>query len=138
MTSWIRSDGVILLPTPKYHIEEEHDNYKTKMKLKIMNLEKKDFGSYKCVAKNTLGEKEGLVRLYGMKFKDNFCFKVYSVEDFMIFFNFATDIPISTHRSVGNNVMESMRHKSNEILVNYFSLLFSKHKKKFLYLKFYF
>jgi hypothetical protein len=72
MTSWIRSDGVILLPTPKYHIEEEHDNYKTKMKLKIMNLEKKDFGSYKCVAKNTLGEKEGLVRLYGMKFKDNF------------------------------------------------------------------
>jgi hypothetical protein len=56
----------------------------------------------------------------------------------MIFFNFATDIPISTHRSVGNNVMESMRHKSNEILVNYFSLLLSKHKKKFLYLKFYF
>jgi hypothetical protein len=35
------------------------------MKLKISDLEEKDFGSYKCVAKNALGEKEGLVRLYG-------------------------------------------------------------------------
>jgi hypothetical protein len=77
MTSWIRSDGVILLPTPKYQTREEHDSYRTKMKLKITNLEKKDFGSYKCVAKNTLGEKEGLVRLYGMiflKFYLNFLF----------------------------------------------------------------
>jgi len=66
MTSWIRSDGVILLPTHKYHIQEEHDSYRTRMRLKITHLEEKDFGSYKCVAKNTLGEKEGLVRLYGL------------------------------------------------------------------------
>lgn len=66
MTSWIRNDGVIILNTNKYQIKEEHDSYRTRMRLKIMQLDAKDFGSYKCVAKNTLGEKEGLVRLYGM------------------------------------------------------------------------
>lgn len=54
------------MPTHKYQTREEHDSYRTKMKLKITNLEDKDFGTYKCVAKNSLGEKEGLVRLYGM------------------------------------------------------------------------
>lgn len=64
-TSWIRHDGQVLAPSNKYQLREEHDSYKTKMKLKIMSLDEKDFGSYKCVAKNTIGEKEGLVRLYG-------------------------------------------------------------------------
>ncbi|KAJ6224589.1 hypothetical protein RDWZM_003134 [Blomia tropicalis] len=50
----------------KYQFEEESDGYKTVMRLTIRRLESADFGSYKCVAKNTLGEKEGLVRLYGM------------------------------------------------------------------------
>ncbi|CAG2117507.1 unnamed protein product, partial [Medioppia subpectinata] len=63
-TSWIRSDGTVLSATNKYQTREEHDSYRTKMRLKITNLEEKDFGSYKCVAKNSLGEKEGLVRLY--------------------------------------------------------------------------
>ncbi|KAJ6225716.1 hypothetical protein RDWZM_004261 [Blomia tropicalis] len=63
-TSWIRHDGQVLAPSNKYQLREEHDSYKTKMKLKIMSLDEKDFGSYKCVAKNTIGEKEGLVRLY--------------------------------------------------------------------------
>jgi len=65
LTSWIRQDQVILLPTHKYQISEEVNTYKIKMKLKITDLEEKDFGAYKCVAKNTLGEKEGYIRLYG-------------------------------------------------------------------------
>lgn len=64
-TSWIRYDGHMLFNSSKYLIREEHDSYRTKMKLKIINLDDKDFGSYKCVSKNSLGEKEGLVRLYG-------------------------------------------------------------------------
>lgn len=64
-TAWIRSDGQLLTSSAKYQMREEHDSYRTKMKLKIVALDEKDFGSYKCVAKNSLGEKEGLVRLYG-------------------------------------------------------------------------
>lgn len=65
-TAWIRSDGHLLTPSAKYLMREEHDSYRTKMKLKIVSLDEKDFGSYKCVAKNAIGEKEGLVRLYEM------------------------------------------------------------------------
>ena len=64
-TLWIRSDGQVLNNSAKYDIREEHDSYRTKIKIKIFSLEDKDSGSYKCVAKNSLGEKEGLVRLYG-------------------------------------------------------------------------
>lgn len=49
----------------KYQFDEESDGYRTVMRLTIRRLEPMDFGSYKCVAKNNLGEKEGLVRLYG-------------------------------------------------------------------------
>lgn len=34
------------------------------MRLRIKKVENKDYGAYKCVAKNTLGEKEGYIRLY--------------------------------------------------------------------------
>lgn len=53
------------MPTHKYQISEEVNTYKIKMKLKISDLEERDYGAYKCVAKNTLGEKEGYIRLYG-------------------------------------------------------------------------
>lgn len=34
------------------------------MRLRIKKVENKDYGAYKCVSKNTLGEKEGYIRLY--------------------------------------------------------------------------
>ncbi|CAL1296809.1 unnamed protein product [Larinioides sclopetarius] len=64
LTSWIRSDGIMLLNNRKYDITEEKNGYKINMKIKIYKLTESDFGSYKCVAKNTLGEKEGFIRLY--------------------------------------------------------------------------
>ncbi|RWS28855.1 lachesin-like protein, partial [Leptotrombidium deliense] len=64
LLSWIRHDQIILLPSHKYQISEEINSYKIKMKLKITELEDKDFGAYKCIAKNTPGEKEGYIRVY--------------------------------------------------------------------------
>ncbi|GFW40458.1 lachesin [Trichonephila clavipes] len=64
LTSWIRSEGIMLLNNRKYDITEEKNGYKINMKIKIYGLTENDFGSYKCVAKNTLGEKEGFIRLY--------------------------------------------------------------------------
>ena len=62
------SSSNLLLPLSKrkkYQFDEESDGYRTVMRLTLRRLESVDFGSYKCVAKNGLGEKEGLVRLYG-------------------------------------------------------------------------
>lgn len=38
--------------------------YKVVMKLTITNVEISDFGSYKCVAKNSLGDTDGAIKLY--------------------------------------------------------------------------
>ena len=35
------------------------------MKLTIKNLSAGDFGNYRCVSKNSLGETEGSIRVYG-------------------------------------------------------------------------
>lgn len=40
--------------------------YKVYMKLTIYSLEPQDYGTYKCVSKNSLGEMEGSIKLYSM------------------------------------------------------------------------
>jgi hypothetical protein len=67
LTSWIRHDQTLLLPNHKYQITEQFEGYKVKMRLKLVDITEKDFGALKCVAKNTLGEKEGFIRLYETK-----------------------------------------------------------------------
>ncbi|XP_054706546.1 hemicentin-1-like [Uloborus diversus] len=63
LTSWIRHDDVVLINNYKYELHEIEDSYKILMQLKIKNITEDDFGYYKCVAKNTFGDKEGFVRL---------------------------------------------------------------------------
>lgn len=69
LTSWLRQDNLFLLPSAKYEISEEVNSYRIKMRLRIKKMENKDYSAYKCVAKNTLGEKEGYIRLFR-----KFCF----------------------------------------------------------------
>lgn len=38
--------------------------YKVHMKLTIRNVNTVDYGAYKCVAKNSLGETDGTIKLY--------------------------------------------------------------------------
>lgn len=37
------------------------------MKLTVRNLQTGDFGNYRCISKNSLGETEGSIRLYGKR-----------------------------------------------------------------------
>lgn len=60
--------GPQIVASRKYANEEVTINeYTLKMKLTIINLQPDDFTSYKCTAKNSLGEVEGSIKLYGKR-----------------------------------------------------------------------
>ncbi len=45
------------------------NDYKIIMMLIIRNFTRDNFGGYRCVVRNSLGETDGLIRLYGDTFK---------------------------------------------------------------------
>ncbi|XP_070160236.1 lachesin isoform X3 [Polyergus mexicanus] len=63
---WAREDGLMIHESTKYKATSSPDrpSYKTHMTLTISNIQKDDYGSYKCIAKNPRGETDGTIRLY--------------------------------------------------------------------------
>jgi neurotrimin len=61
---WVYQN-VMLLPTAKYTTETSENSYRSTMKLTVHNLQSRDYGNYRCISKNSLGETEGSIRLYG-------------------------------------------------------------------------
>lgn len=49
----------------KYETSSTNIGYSKYMKLKIRTVGPNDYGSYRCVAKNSLGETDGLIKLEG-------------------------------------------------------------------------
>lgn len=39
--------------------------YSVQMRLVIRNIQRSDLGGYKCISKNSIGDAEGNIRLYG-------------------------------------------------------------------------
>ncbi|CAL1269479.1 unnamed protein product [Larinioides sclopetarius] len=65
VTYWNRESGTMVLTNDKYNsVLLNKGLYKVTMQLTIRNLKPEDFGAYTCVAKNSLGETEGTIRLY--------------------------------------------------------------------------
>ncbi|VVC43062.1 Immunoglobulin subtype,Immunoglobulin-like domain,Immunoglobulin-like fold,Immunoglobulin subtype [Cinara cedri] len=54
----------MLFQASKHNIIVTENGYKSHMKLIIKSLSQKDYGNYKCVTKNSLGESEGSMRIY--------------------------------------------------------------------------
>ncbi|KAG8190290.1 hypothetical protein JTE90_013925 [Oedothorax gibbosus] len=65
VTYWTREGGIMILSNAKYNsVLIDNGSYKSKMNLRIRNLMPEDYGAYTCVAKNSLGETEGTIKLY--------------------------------------------------------------------------
>lgn len=59
----------MIIPNDRYTMpESENSMYAAQMILSIRKLHKNDFGGYKCISKNSIGDAEGLIRLYGELF----------------------------------------------------------------------
>ena len=79
ITYWVFKD-VMILRSLRHHTEEEVEGYRLHSRLTIhqvrwlklrqgfhlahVQVTRSDFGAYKCVSKNSLGETEGQIRLY--------------------------------------------------------------------------
>ncbi|PSN55255.1 hypothetical protein C0J52_05832 [Blattella germanica] len=62
---WTTERGDMIVSGDKYEAVSMDNGYNKYMMLKIRSAAKSDFGSYKCVAKNSLGETDGVIKLDG-------------------------------------------------------------------------
>ncbi|XP_022245799.1 lachesin-like isoform X2 [Limulus polyphemus] len=61
---WKKTGSEVILSNKKFEVSSKEKSYKVHMRLSIRNLEKEDFGTYSCFAKNSLGSTQGSIRLY--------------------------------------------------------------------------
>lgn len=58
--------GEMIISNERYSMNEnESSMYAVQMTLVIRKLHKADMGGYKCISKNSIGDAEGTIRLYG-------------------------------------------------------------------------
>ncbi|KAH8408137.1 hypothetical protein KR009_002244 [Drosophila setifemur] len=60
---WIKNDTIIV-PGDRFIPETFESGYKITMRLTVYDVEVLDFGAYRCVAKNSLGDTDGTIKLY--------------------------------------------------------------------------
>lgn len=94
--------------TGDHYVTEQIENgYKITMRITIKNVNSTDFGSYRCVAKNSLGETDGTIKLYGKNFLlfvfftfhfylVYFLFRTISIRKVSIKFQYLLDVPHTT------------------------------------------
>ncbi|XP_074027742.1 neurotrimin isoform X2 [Leptinotarsa decemlineata] len=61
---WTKDSGEIIPHSAKYVPEIIEEGYKVHMKLTIKSIGPKDYGVYKCISKNSLGDMEGTINVY--------------------------------------------------------------------------
>ncbi|XP_067620613.1 uncharacterized protein DIP-theta isoform X3 [Eurosta solidaginis] len=64
---WMKNDTIIV-PGERFVPETFETGYKISMRLTINDVDILDFGSYRCVAKNSLGDTDGTIKLYHQRF----------------------------------------------------------------------
>ncbi|XP_070489902.1 neurotrimin-like [Chironomus tepperi] len=67
---FMREKGEIVPQGGKFETSIKDNAYKVHMNLTIKSVSQSDFGSYMCVAKNSLGETDGTIKLYKLPHDD--------------------------------------------------------------------
>lgn len=68
----LQSTGEMIVSSPKYNVQETSISpYEMRMTVTIRKFQREDIGSYRCIAKNSLGEVDSSIRLYGKFFEIN-------------------------------------------------------------------
>ena len=80
---WVYNTTMVMTSGRFRTHEHHHSNYKLDLKLHIKNISKGDFGQYKCLSKNSHGDNEGTIMLYGN----------YRVDLILKNFNFSSGLP---------------------------------------------
>ncbi|KAJ8674631.1 hypothetical protein QAD02_010417, partial [Eretmocerus hayati] len=61
---WMRDEGEIVPQGGKFEPVNVESAYKVHMKLTIRSVSSSDFGNYRCISRNSLGDADGSIRLY--------------------------------------------------------------------------
>ncbi|CAM1324504.1 Uncharacterised protein r2_g3326 [Pycnogonum litorale] len=64
ITYWKNTSNNVVISSDRYLSTVTETTYKTQMKLTILKVSSHDFGRFKCISKNPLGETEGVVKIY--------------------------------------------------------------------------
>ncbi|XP_066595963.1 opioid-binding protein/cell adhesion molecule homolog [Prorops nasuta] len=68
---WTRDNNEIIAQGDKYEPQLVDNAYRVHMKLTIRSITAADFGSYKCVSRNSLGDTDGSIKIYPMPVGSN-------------------------------------------------------------------
>ncbi|CAG5075787.1 Similar to LAC: Lachesin (Schistocerca americana) [Cotesia congregata] len=61
---WTRPNNETIVNDNNYKSEVTAEGYETTMRLMIKNVRLQDFGSFRCIATNSLGENDGWIKVY--------------------------------------------------------------------------
>lgn len=90
----------MIVSSPKYNVQETPLSlYETRMTVTIRKFQKEDIGSYRCIAKNSLGEVDSSIRLYGLYSVTIFYNTLSSLCDNFIGFSLFLSLSLSCARS---------------------------------------
>ncbi|XP_076749315.1 lachesin isoform X3 [Xylocopa sonorina] len=64
ITYWTRPSNETIANDNNYKVEAIPKGYETTMRLTVISVRPQDFGSFRCVATNSLGETDGKIKLY--------------------------------------------------------------------------
>lgn len=100
------------------------------MKLTIKNLQHGDFGNYRCISKNSLGETEGSIRVYGDFYLFIYLVIFFLNENFIFFFWFIEiPLPSTPAKQITHVIAEIKERKSDGTFHIYINQCFCFYKK---------